>query len=57
MMADRFYYELGRLQGTDADPDFWARHFGLGSIAAGDILRQLISEGRAIERNGMIYRT
>lgn len=56
-MKERFYRELGRVIGTDADPAFWAQNFGCSVEGAADIIRELKAEGRAVERDGKLYRS
>lgn len=56
MMTDRFHRELGRLIGTDANPVFWARSFGMDPIGATAIIEQLKRERRCVERDGRLYR-
>lgn len=56
-MLERFYNELGRVVGTDADPKLWADNFGMTVEGAARILQTLKASGRAVERNGLIYRT
>lgn len=55
MMKERFHRELGRVIGTDADPAFWARNFGMSVEGAAHIIDQLKRERRAVERNGRLY--
>ena len=55
-MKERFYRELGRAIGTDADPAFWARNFGMDPAGAAHIIRQLVAERRAVVRDGKLYR-
>lgn len=55
-MIERFYRELGRLIGTDSDPRFWADNFGCTVEGAGHIIATLKATGRAIERDGRLYR-
>ena len=55
-MIERFYKELGRLIGTDANPTFCARNFGCDVNGAAHIIETLKSQGRAIERDGKLYR-
>jgi hypothetical protein len=55
-VKERFYRELGRVIGTDADPAFWARNFGCSVEGAAAILNELKAERRAVERDGRLYR-
>lgn len=55
-MLERFYRELGRVIGTDGDPVFWARNFGCDPQGAVHIIKTLKATGRAVERNGLLYR-
>lgn len=57
MMKERFYRELGRLIGTDSDPAFWARNFGMSFEGASQIIGELKAERRAFERDGRLYRS
>jgi hypothetical protein len=54
-MTDRFHRELGREIGTDANPRFWARNFGMDAKGAASIIEQLKRERRCIERDGKLY--
>lgn len=55
-MVERFYNELGRMIGTDANPQFWADNFGMAKEGAARIIETLKASGRAVERNGLLYR-
>lgn len=56
-MIERFYNELGRVIGTDANPEFWAKNFGMATEGAANIIKSLKASGRAVERDGRLYRT
>lgn len=55
-MIERFYNELGRVIGTDANPEIWARNFGMTTEGAAHIIKTLKATGHAVERDGLLYR-